>query len=240
VPSPNAPPEFESLEEVRSAFDALPGAVLISVRDSGEGIAPETLGRIFDPFFTTKPKGEGTGLGLSVVHGIMREHEGAIVVESELGRGTRVTLYLPEQALDLGRASAAPADVPEGHGQSVLLVDDEEPLRRAVAALLRSLGYRVSVAANASDALSLCAGDPCGFDIVLTDLGLPGMTGIELAKEIHRLAPDVPVIVMSGFSGSHTHDFLRAEGIADLVAKPLTAVELASCLANCLARSPRP
>jgi PAS domain S-box-containing protein len=208
----------------------------LTVKDSGEGMPAETLKHIFEPFFTTKSPGEGTGLGLAVVHGIVRDHEGAIFIESEPGLGTTVTLYLPEHEVALEESVAPPAELVRANGESVLFVDDEVVLCRSVAGLLERLGYRVTARSDPAEALELFRRTPRAFDLVLTDLTMPGMTGVELAREVLELAPAKPVLVMSGFNSTWTADGVKALGIVDLISKPLGAVRLSESVAAALGR----
>jgi PAS domain S-box-containing protein len=208
----------------------------LTVGDSGEGMSAETLKHIFEPFFTTKGPGEGTGLGLAVVHGIVRDHEGAIFVESEPGAGTTVTLYLPEHEVALVDDEAPPAELVRGSGEAVLFVDDEAVLCRSVAGLLERLGYRVTACSDPAEALELFRRSPRAFDVVLTDLTMPGMTGVELAREMLGLAPATRVLVMSGFHGTWTAEGLKALGVLDLISKPLSAARLSESVATALGR----
>ncbi|HTQ04609.1 MAG TPA: PAS domain S-box protein [Polyangiaceae bacterium] len=208
----------------------------LTVKDNGEGMPPETLKHIFEPFFTTKSPGEGTGLGLAVVHGIVREHEGAIFVESEPGRGTTFTLYLPEHEVTLEDALEPPAELVRANGESVLFIDDEAVLCRAVAGLLERLGYRVTARSDPTEALELFRRSPRAFDVVLTDLTMPGLTGVDVAREVLKLAPRKPVLVMSGFNSTWTADGLKALGVVDLISKPLGAVRLSESLAAALGK----
>ena len=152
----------------------------ISVSDTGEGMDSETLKHIFEPFFTTKLPGEGTNLGLAVVHGIVRDHEGAISVESEPGHGTTITVYLPEHEAAL-HEEEPPKVLVRANGQRVLFIDDEAVLCRSVSSLLERLGYRVTSRSDPVEALELFKKTPHGFDVVLTDLTMPGMTGVDIA-----------------------------------------------------------
>lgn len=208
----------------------------LTVSDTGEGIPSEVTKHIFEPFFTTKPPGEGTGLGLSVVHGIVREHEGAIVVESAVGEGTKVTVYLPEFADQLWEGDAPASELVPGNGELVLFVDDERVLCESVPALLERLGYRVEAHSSATTALTSFARRANEYGLVLTDLTMPVMTGIELAQKVHALEPRTPIVVMTGYGGNHTAESLRQFGVHDVILKPLSARALARCLAQSLAQ----
>jgi len=207
----------------------------LRVRDTGSGIAPNVLERIFDPFFTTKGAGVGTGLGLSLVHGIVTDLGGGIDVESELGKGTTFTVYLP-----WSDAVAAPAGEEEalaqGAGETVLLVDDEESLVRLGEEMIASLGYEPVGFASSNAALAAFRADPERFSAVLTDESMPEMTGCELAEQIRRLRPELPIVLMTGFV--HPGLAARAEslGVRDVLAKPLVARDIARALAGALAQ----
>jgi PAS domain S-box-containing protein len=208
----------------------------ITVKDDGEGMSAETVKRIFEPFFTTKLPGEGTGLGLAVVHGIVRDHEGAITVESELGRGTTITVYLPEHEAALVEEAAPKAELRRASGQRVLFIDDEVVLCRSVSSLLERLGYEVTARSDPSEALELFRKAPHAYDVVLTDLTMPGLTGVDVAREVQKLSPHMPVLMMSGFNSTWTPEALRAVGVVDLIKKPLGALQLSETLASVFTR----
>jgi signal transduction histidine kinase len=173
----------------------------LEVSDSGHGMDAETLAHIFEPFFTTKEPGEGTGLGLAVVLGIMQNHEGAITVKSTPEKGTTFELYFPEVDLDRLEEYATPRPPPEGRGQHILLVDDEPQLVASSARLLERLRYHVTGCTSASQALDTLKADPARFDLVITDLSMPKLNGLDFARECQRLRGDLPVIITSGFFG---------------------------------------
>ncbi len=206
-----------------------PGYYLrISVEDTGTGISPEVLERVFEPFFTTKGHGEGTGLGLSVVHGIVRGHHGAIMVHSILGAGTVFDLFLPAAEHEASRAAKAASAIstPAGKGERVLYVDDEEQLVLLVTRMMERMGYQVTGMTRPSDAIDAVRADPGRFDLVLSDLGMPGMSGMDLAEELLQLRPDLPIIITSGYV--RAEDARRAEqiGVRDVVMKPNTVAEI--------------
>jgi PAS domain S-box-containing protein len=172
------------------------------VTDSGSGMDEATLQRIFEPFFTTKPVGQGTGLGLSVAHGIVAAHGGAVMVRSRPGAGTTVDVYLPladavPAAADAGRCADTPA--PAGRGQHVMYIDDDPVMAPVAEGLLRRAGYRVSAFVDARAALQRLRDDPAGVDIVVTDYNMPDMSGLAVARELAALRPALPVIITSGF-----------------------------------------
>jgi signal transduction histidine kinase/CheY-like chemotaxis protein len=207
----------------------------IAVSDTGHGMDDATQKRIFEPFFTTKRQGEGTGLGLAVVHGIVRDHDGAIAVESHVGHGTKIEVFLPEHLGEPSAAQVSPTALPRGKGERVLVVDDEEALCVSLTALLTRLGYQVVAKAQPQAALALFAKDPHEFALVLTDLTMPGMTGLELGQQLLRLRPDARVVLMSGFSGTWTRASVRTLGLIDMLVKPLSAAALAEGVARAIA-----
>jgi PAS domain S-box-containing protein len=194
---------------------------LLSVRDEGEGIPAEVLPRIFEPFFTTKPAGVGTGLGLSTVYGIVKQAGAHLRVESEAGRGTTMSVYWPARDAALPDASEASADAAPGRGESVLVVEDEAPVRALVERVLSSAGYRVSVSARADDGLRLGAGGE--FALLLSDLVLPGeMNGRELGEALLRERPGLKVLYMSGYTGDVITRQGRLSPGARFLQKPFT------------------
>ena len=207
--------------------------VKLAVRDTGCGIAPEIIDKIWDPFFTTKRPGEGTGLGLSVVHGIIKQHEASITVESEAGLGCTFTAYFPRISEAPSRAPSPDDAVPTGN-ERVLFVDDEEVLVDMGKELLGELGYRVTAGTSSIEALALFEADPSRFDVIITDQTMPDMTGVTLAKAVLALRPDIPVILCTGFSHSVDAESAESAGIAAFVMKPLTKKELARTIRRVL------
>ncbi|MCA9473438.1 MAG: response regulator [Nitrospira sp.] len=203
---------------------------MLKVSDTGPGISPRDLPRIFDPFFTTKKVGEGTGLGLAVVHGIVANYEGTILVESILGQGTSFTIYLPTMPITV--APDVAVDIPSritGQGQ-ILFVDDEEAIALVCKELLEQLGYQVVAKTSGSDALAAFRDDPNYFDVVITDQTMPSMTGEELSEQLLRLRPNLPIILCTGFSHSIDADKAKALGIRGFLIKPLLSHQLAQML----------
>jgi len=175
--------------------------VMLSVSDTGAGIGHETLGHIFEPFFTTKGKGEGTGLGLSMVYGIVKQSRGWISVSSEPGRGTTFTVYLPqvEASADVREAADRSPEKMSGT-ETILLVEDQASVRRLTASVLRGCGYRLIEAESGEEALRAATGYPGTIHLMLTDVVLPGMTGKDLADRLQAARPDMKVLFASGYA----------------------------------------
>ena len=211
--------------------------VALSVRDNGPGMDAALLGRIFEPFFTTKPVGQGTGLGLAVVHGVMRTHEGAVDVHSAPGHGSRFTLYFPvatdhdtaAAALPLPTAPAAPAPVEQAGAQRshhVMYVDDDEALVFLVQRLLRRRGYQVSGFTDPHEATAALRADPTRYDLLVTDYNMPGFCGVDLVREARHIRPDLPVALASGYVTAEIEQAAMAEGARALIHKPNDVEEL--------------
>jgi PAS domain S-box-containing protein len=207
----------------------------LSVTDTGKGMDAVTLGRIFEPFFTTKPQGEGTGLGLAVVHGIMKSHGGAITVYSQPGQGTVFTLYFPADSGSPSVVEAGNSATPSGKGERILYVDDEMPLARLGQKILEGLGYAVEAHTSVSTALALVRSEPRRFDLVVTDQTMPGMNGTDFAKELAQICPAVPVILTTGYVGEMTLEHLRTMGVRELLLKPPTMHTLGTLVHGLLA-----
>ena len=203
----------------------------LEISDSGKGIPAQIVDRIFDPFFTTKPQGDGTGLGLSVVHGIVKSMEGLVTVSSQAGKGTTFTVYLPVSTLNAPRNGAQEPlqDVPGG-SERVLLVDDEEALVKVGRTILEDLGYKVCAFTGSADALNHFKNDPSDFDVVITDYTMPQMSGYELAEKIRKIRPEVPIILCSGYLDEDVELRIRNAAINEFVKKPITRHDLATAL----------
>ena len=204
----------------------------LAVSDTGEGMPPELLDRIFDPFFTTKEPGRGTGLGLSVVHGIVSTYHGTITVKSSPGRGTEFAVYFIEAEEKRMQEREVERDIPTGH-QRILFVDDEEILVEMGKAMLEGLGYKVTGTTSGAEAFNVCRKDPDSFDLIITDQTMPGMTGLKLIEEVKSVR-DIPVILMTGFSHLVDAASAKAAGIDAFMMKPLTRNELSRTIRRLL------
>ncbi|MBZ0268644.1 PAS domain-containing protein [bacterium] len=208
--------------------------VALEVRDDGHGIDPENRERVFDPFFTTKHSGQGTGLGLSMVSAIITDHGGDVLVAGRPGGGTKILVRLPVSAPGSGTEENREGEALHGQGL-VLFVDDEESIVHVGSSMLRSLGYDVEAFANASEALRAFDRSPGRYDAVVTDQGMPHLTGLRFAREIGRRRPGLPVVLCTGFSESVSDESLREAGVAELLMKPYTETELSVSLRRALA-----
>ncbi len=207
--------------------------VRLTVGDTGSGMDRKTLERIFEPFFTTKSQGEGTGMGLSAVHGIVASYGGAIVVESKIGQGTIFHVYLPQIKKDVSLGDETILDVERGE-ESVLFVDDEQSIALLGKKILERLGYKVVSSTSAQEALDIFLKAPEKFDIVITDQTMPEMTGFDLAGEIMRISPDMPIILCTGYSHTIDEEQARSIGIKEYVMKPIKTHELAKVIRRVL------
>jgi len=198
------------------------------ISDTGPGIPPENIDRIFDPFFTTKNKGEGSGMGLAVVHGIITKHRGTITVYSEPERGTSFEIRLPEiPDHDREAGIAAKLATLPGGRERILFVDDELPVVDAFAPMLGRLGYRVDTSTSSVAALEIIRANPAGCDLLITDYNMPGLDGGELAREVKRIKPLMPVIICTGFIGPADEAACRDMGVAAYITKPFNMNDLA-------------
>ncbi len=210
--------------------------VLLEVRDNGCGMEPATAERIFEPFFTTKNVGDGTGLGLAVVHGIVQAHDGAIFVESMPGRGTIFSIYLPALSLEDTRPGVTPT-LPAGAGEKILFVDDEPSVARIGARLLERLGYVVESMTDPVEAKARLVKEPRTFDLVVTDYLMPRMTGLDLARAVKTVHPDMPMILAIGFGGQLDAATAREQGFCEFVTKPFALQTLAEAVRRALVRT---
>jgi CheY-like chemotaxis protein len=209
----------------------------LTVRDTGSGMPPEVLDRIFEPFYTTKGVGKGTGLGLSVVHGIVKSLGGDIIVESNVGEGTRFTVYIPKYAGEVrDQASSDKTEFPARGKENILLIDDEEIILASLQRVLKVSGYRVVAVKDSLEALRLFGSEPAEFDLVITDLTMPKMTGIELAGKLLEIRPDIPVILCTGFNDVINDREAKSHGIRELLLKPTDIRELKTTVRKALER----
>ncbi len=208
--------------------------VRLTVRDTGHGIAPDVMERMYDPFFTTKAVGEGTGIGLSVVHGIVLNHGGTIMVESRVGEGTTFTIYLPRIEQPVAAAGEAEEPIPHGR-ERILFVDDEAALVDLGHIVLTRLGYDVAAYTSSEEALAAFQASPHHFDLVITDYTMPHITGEALTRTLRSLRADIPIILGTGFSHTMDAEKAKALGIDAFLMKPWTARDLARNVAQVLA-----
>ncbi|KGM43803.1 hypothetical protein JY97_04875 [Alkalispirochaeta odontotermitis] len=229
-----------NLSEILMAGDAAAKARIpagsygkLIVSDTGMGIPPADIERIFDPYFTTKEKGKGTGLGLAAVHGIVNSHGGAILVESKVGQGTRFNVYLPLASKQRVMQEQAESRIVGGH-EKILLVDDENNTLEVEKEMLKKLGYIVAARNSAADALALFAGQSDQFDLVITDMTMPKMTGDKLTGELRKIRPDIPVILCTGYSELIFKEKAESLGIRGFMMKPVTMQQLSVMIRSVL------
>lgn len=211
---------------------ALEGWAAVTVEDTGEGMPPEVLARATDPFFTTKPVGKGTGLGLATVRGVVEAHGGRLDLESEVGRGTRITLCLPPLGVESGAtpgSDSSEGEAPKIQGRRILLVDDDDLVRTALATLLAEGGHQVEVAADGAAAERRVAGGPVP-ELVVLDLNMQGLDGPQTFGRLRTLAPDLPVLIVSGFLEALPADFAMDHARVRTLAKPFTLAQFQECL----------
>ncbi|MGD8241985.1 MAG: ATP-binding protein [Desulfobacterales bacterium] len=227
--------DLEAGEVVIDGMDGVAKAVQLVVQDSGKGMSPSVLDRIFDPYFTTKVKGKGTGMGLAVVHGIVKSYGGEIQVESQPGQGSRFRIFLP--AADRPKSETNPSPLPGdamGGSESILVVDDEPQIVDLLRVTLSRMGYRVSAFTDSLEALAVFEANPQNFQVVLTDMTMPGMTGEELAHRVLAVRPGLPVILTTGFSERINESQARRLGIRKFLYKPIVRENLAVALREAL------
>ncbi len=219
--------------------DLKPGPYIrLTIKDDGPGIPHELIERIFDPFFTTKPIGEGSGMGLAVVHGIVTTHEGAILVDSVVGEGTTIDVYLPTIRAAIWDAFSDEGPIPSGK-ESILFIDDEETIVRLGQELLSHLGYTVEIQTSSVDALALFRTNPHRFDLVITDQTMPTMAGDALARELLKIRPNLPIILCTGFSHAVSAEKAKSIGIRGYLMKPLAIRDLAPIIRHILDEQPQ-
>jgi CheY-like chemotaxis protein len=211
--------------------------VCVTVSDTGMGIPEAVKGRIFDPYFTTKAIGKGTGMGLSMVHSIMKNCGGGIVLRSKTGEGTTFELYFPLVDLPVDMASSKDAVIPVG-SERILFVDDEAMIVQITDKILKRLGYQVQSRTDPKEALSLLKENPEHFDLIITDMTMPFMTGNQLVREIRIINPSVPVIICTGCSEQVAKEKIQSLDIDAVLHKPVELKKLAAAVRTALRNSP--
>ncbi len=199
---------------------------LLTISDTGCGIDPALVDKIFDPYFTTKEQGKGTGLGLAVVHGIVNEHQGDIKIYSEVGKGSTLNVFLPLMEKTFEAESVERVEKHKKGAERILLVDDEEAIANLGRQMLERLGYRVTSRVNSVEALEAFRANPDAFDLVITDMTMPNITGDQLANELISIRPDISIIICTGFSERMTQEKAKAMGIKGFLMKPVIKSEL--------------
>jgi CheY-like chemotaxis protein len=211
-----------------------PGDYLrLTVSDTGHGMPSHVVERVFDPFFTTKGKEQGTGMGLSVVHGIIENYGGTINVYSEPEKGSSFSVFLPAIEERAGLKKMIKNPVPKGT-ERILFVDDEKPLVDMGKRVLESLGYNVTARTNGIEAMECFKSKPDRFDLVITDMTMPKMTGVELAIDLMQVKPDIPIILCTGFSASIDENRAKAMGVKAFVFKPILKQDMAMAVRSVL------
>jgi CheY-like chemotaxis protein len=221
-------------DDARRRGELRPGPyVKLTVSDTGHGMDRDTMDRIFEPFFTTKGKGEGAGMGLAVIHGIVKSLDGDIEVYSEPRRGTVFNVYIP-RIESAAEDNAKPAEtIPHGT-ESILFVDDEPVLVEITNEMLEAIGYKVTSKTLGTEAFETFKKAPDQFDLIITDMTMPKMTGERLARECLKIRPDIPIILCTGFSELITEEKAREAGIRAYMMKPLLLSELARTIRDVL------
>ena len=209
--------------------------IKLTVTDTGHGMSQEILDRIYDPYFTTKPQGEGTGLGLSVVHGIVKSYKGVIIVMSEPGKGTTFDIFLPVMGADSSLDERPDDPLPTGNG-CILFIDDEPVLTDVGTNMLEKLGYEVVTKTSSIEAIELFKAHPENFDLVITDMTMPGMTGEALAGEIMNVRPDIPIILCTGFSHQINKQRAIQLGIRAFIMKPFVLRDIGNAVREALGK----
>jgi CheY-like chemotaxis protein len=211
--------------------------VMLAISDTGTGMSEKVKARLFEPFFTTKGVGEGTGLGLSVVHGIVTDLGGAIEVSTRAGSGTTFEIWLPVAGEVRDITDEQAREPPRGQGAVIMIVDDEAALVALAEEMLAELGYEPVGFKSSVSALQAFREDQRRFDLILTDEAMPDLVGTELAREILLLAPATPIVLMSGYGGSQLAQRAAAIGVREVLRKPLQRRDLAESLARVLSQA---
>jgi len=207
--------------------------VHLRVTDTGSGIESHVLDHIFDPFFTTKPHGEGTGLGLSMVHGIVKKLQGAVTVYSDVGKGTVFNIFIPCRDSAADEVEPLPERIRRGT-ERIAVVDDEEAIVSSIQSILVYYGYRVTIFSDSLEALRVITESPGEFDLMITDYSMPNLSGLEIAATLKKRGISLPVILMSGFIGKEVETAAREKGIIEIMVKPISAYQLAEAIGRIL------
>lgn len=226
--------DIGAADEKVVSLDLAPGPhVMLRISDTGHGMSPAVLGRIFEPYYTTKSKDEGTGMGLAVVHGIVKSHNGYIAAYSELGKGSTFEVFLPKIAATESKPDKEVIDIPRGT-ERILLIDDEKALVYSLQQMLERLGYQVAAVTGCEAAERLFSDAPGDFDLVITDMTMPVITGAELSRRFLALRRDIPIILCTGFSDLINAEKAKAIGIREFVMKPVVFEEIAGVVRKVL------
>jgi CheY-like chemotaxis protein len=218
----------------RPGFNLHQGQYLrLSVMDNGPGIPADIIDRIFEPYFTTKGPEEGTGLGLAIIHGIVKSYEGWIAVESSPDTGTAFFIYLPLVDGEVATGEDEKSEMKRGK-ERVLFVDDEEAAITAMKKILTRLGYIATTSNSSRDALKIFKENPSGFDILITDMTMPAMTGLQLVREVRAIRPDMPVILCTGYSDQIDDQKAEMAGVNEFLIKPLSMYDIAGAIRRAL------
>jgi CheY-like chemotaxis protein len=224
----------------KSYENFIPGDYLkLSVSDTGPGIAQEIIELIFEPYFTTKAPGKGTGMGLSTVHGIVKKYGGEIMVDSEVNKGSTFSVYLPITKKRTKTKPYQAEELPYGN-ERILIVDDELPIARMSSQILQRLGYSVTIRTSSIEAMALFRAKPDEFDLVITDMTMPNMTGDELAIELMKIRQDIPVILCTGYSKKISDETASEIGIKAFAYKPVVKADLAKTVRKVLDEAKAP
>ncbi len=229
-----------TIKEDNSIFPLSPGSyIYLKIADTGPGIAPKVVERIFDPFFTTKKEGKGSGIGLSVVHGIIESHNGYINVKSKVGEGTAFEVYLPVYIGDIQMEDKVVKDRPiEKGSERILLVDDDKKVAFMEQHMLEKLGYHVTCHLESPKALGAFEQSPQDFDMVITDLTMPELTGYQLSEEISKIRSDIPIVLCTGYGEHINKKKYDLKGIKGFLNKPVGVKEVSNLIRDILDELP--
>jgi CheY-like chemotaxis protein len=226
--------EYIGSDEANSFAGLVPGHYLrLSVSDTGTGISSDIIDKIFEPYFTTKDPSVGTGMGLAVIHGIVKNYGGDITVESEIGKGTTFHVLLPIIEAEVSLTIEPETELPGGN-ERILCVDDEKAVVDTIQSMLERLGYKVTARTSSMETLETFRNDPKKFDLVITDQTMPNMAGKELAKELRSIRPDISIILCTGFSDQINEERAKEKGISAFVMKPIVMRQFAQTIREVL------